>query len=401
MPPSTNRLVSVALCLFLAAVPLTIAGMNLAAGLLTLALGAAAWRERSWRWDKSWSPPVAALAAYAAVGLLSAAVSADPESSLRCAAKDLHKVWIALILLQAFSRSQGPWHERAAAASFAALAAIGLWQVATERTGDEAWRRAHGFVHPVTYGEIMAFPVLGAICVSAAEGSRLRGRRLFLWICFLTLCLSAVALSQTRGAVVGLVGGAFAAAAADKRLRKWAAGVILGAVLIAAVLEVIPTGGRSLSKIFRAPEMGTHGRLNPYGTRWILWGVALDVFQDHPALGVGPGRYGAAFNTYYAGELDGQRSWSSAHNIFLHQLAERGFIGFLALCAALGGLLWSVWRRACRDPGPWPLWGVSAVGAFILMNLTETAFQNEQIAALALAVWAWGLAAPSRTAERE
>ena len=68
--------------------------------------------------------------------------------------------------------------------------------------------------------------------------------------------------------------------------------------------------------------------------------------------------------------------------------------------AALLALFWSflarAWRHARRDSNALSLWALAATAAFLVMNLTESAFQNEQIATLFLFIWALGETAPAR-----
>ena len=127
-------------------------------------------------------------------------------------------------------------------------------------------------------------------------------------------------------------------------------------------------------------------------TRLSLWRVAWEAFRDHPLLGVGPNNYRIVFSHYFQGKMEGQLIWASAHNLYLQQLAERGILGFAALAAVLGALAFRAFRRARENPNAWNLWAWGAVAAFLVMNLTETAFQNEQTATFFLFIWAWSQA---------
>ena len=124
--------------------------------------------------------------------------------------------------------------------------------------------------------------------------------------------------------------------------------------------------------------------------RYVLWSVAWRIFRDHPLTGAGPANYSTLFTTYFQGALDNERVWGSAHSLYLHQLAERGLIGAAGLAAALGTLAAGAWRAARRDGGARSLWAVSALAAYLVMNLTEVAFQNELLTTLMLFIWAWG-----------
>jgi O-antigen ligase len=358
------------------ALPLSIAATNLALGALSAA-GLLALFQNQLRWNRSWNAPLAALVAYAAAGVLCAAAGVDPKVSFHEAFKDGHKAWVLLTLLLAFSGRPNTRANWALAGGFAIAALIGLWQAFTEHPGGQ-WMRARAFVHPVTYGEMMALAALGALCVLASAREGKRGAP---W--FLALSLAALVLNQTRGAVLGLAAGFAAVCWLDSRLRRWLwrGAAALGAGLL--VWELIPTGGRSLSAV-----LDPNSPFNPFKARGPMWGAAWDMFKDHPWTGVGPGNYHTLFSTYFHGTLEHQTDWGSAHNLFLHQLAERGLLGLAALGAALWVLTARALRRARRDPNAWALWAWGSMAAFIVMNLTEVAFQNELVATLLLFIWA-------------
>ncbi|MBI3553476.1 MAG: O-antigen ligase family protein [Elusimicrobia bacterium] len=375
-------LVAVALAL-----PLSIAAMNLALAALTLAVLGCVVSGRL-RWRRDWTPALLAAAAYAAAAAVSAAAGPTPKSSLLGALKDWHRVWSLAVLLLAFSSrraARAPW---GLAAGFSAAAAIGLWQSATGRAGAQ-WVRAHAFMHPVTYGEMLALALLGVLCLWGRPEAGLdnpRGKSA--GAAFLVLIGAALVLNQTRGAFAGLGLGYFAACLLNKELRRWTLPALVAAVVVAAVWEILPTG-RPLSAIVKAALSAPSGTLNPQLARWRFWSVAWRAFADHPWLGVGPGNYKTAFEHYSQGPRYNQLDYGSAHNLYLHQLAERGVLGI----AALGALLWTLtaraWVRAKRAPFGWSLWAWGATAAFLVMNLTEVALQSELAATFLLMIWAW------------
>jgi O-antigen ligase len=114
------------------------------------------------------------------------------------------------------------------------------------------------------------------------------------------------------------------------------------------------------------------------------------MFLTYPWTGTGPANYHTLFEHYFSGSLDNERIWSSAHNLYLHQLAERGLLGITALIGALATLGRTAWVAARREATARSLWAAAAIPAFLIMNLTETAFQNEQLTTFLLFIWAWG-----------
>lgn len=383
---------AVALAAFCLALPLSIAGINIAAGALAVLVLKAALSGRPPRWEALRQPAMKALLLYCAAGLIASLAGQDPSRSLPLVVKDLHKVWILGLLLLALSLSPSPQAYQPLAAGFSLAAVVGLWQVATQTTGSDAWLRAHAFVHPVTFGEQMVLALLGGLCFwnrLDAQKPRARG----LAAVFLATVGLALVLNQTRSALIGLAAGFLALAAADKRLRRYAAWAAGAGLLVILLWEFMPTGGRSLRELLGNGTLWMpDGKLNPHLARLGLWKVAIEAFLDNPWTGVGPGNYRSVFMLYFQGGIDGENVWGSAHNLYLHQLAERGLLGFAALAAALFALSAQAWQRARANPNPWTLWAWASMAAFLVMNLTEVAFQNEQMTALVLFAWAWSAA---------
>lgn len=389
----TQRSLTLALTAVALTLPVSIAGANIALGLLTAALAAHAALGGHLDWRRAWVPAVWAISLYCAVAVLAAVTGVSPAASLRNLYKDVHKLWVLLILLLAF-RAAPAWRRPAAlAAGFFFIASFAILrscydsyqsfhQDAVFYGYHRVWVRAHGFIHPVTFGEMMGLGLLGGFVFWLRSEDGL-GRRLSLILS--AVLLAALILSDTRGAFFGVLAGLAALCAVTPVPRRWIGWGLLIALLGALSLGLLPTG-RSLVSAFQSEgaALGANQQLN----RFILWDVAWRIFKDHPWTGVGPANFGTAYPLYFQGMFDGARVWTSAHNIVLHQMAERGLLGLAALLTLGWALLARAWQRAREDRGPWNLWALSATVAFMVMNITETAFQVEQITTLFLAIWA-------------
>lgn len=375
--------VAAALALCALALPISIAGTNIALTLLSAALLVRALSDgrrmyAAWRAE----PVLAALVLYATVSLISAAASAAPEASMRDAFKDLHRLWSLGLFVAALALEPETPLRPALGISFGVIALYGITQTIFGHQPYQPLVRAHGFVHPVVFGGQMALAALGGACVLLRPTERAsRGAAAV----FTVVVSAALVLSQTRMALFAAFTGFVLTALLEPRARRWAMPILLVVAAIGMAWEFIPNGARTLSSLFAPYDPG-----NPQQARWVLWDTALKMFRDHPLLGVGPGGYNRLFSNYYANPLDGQRVWASAHNLYLHQLAERGMAGALALLVLCVTLAARALRAARGDVDTRALWAAAAVAAFLAMSLTETTFQNEQIATLFLLIWAWG-----------
>ncbi|MEW5993854.1 MAG: O-antigen ligase family protein, partial [Candidatus Zixiibacteriota bacterium] len=82
--------------------------------------------------------------------------------------------------------------------------------------------------------------------------------------------------------------------------------------------------------------------------RVVLWKLAVTAFADHPILGVGPGAFPRLHRIYPEVHLTehyhGIRGLS-AHNLFLHYLAETGIVGGIGIIALVVNLFRLARRR--------------------------------------------------------
>ncbi len=100
-------------------------------------------------------------------------------------------------------------------------------------------------------------------------------------------------------------------------------------IILANVAYFAEPGQNSLQNKLGAEEIK-----NGYGTRFIVWGTAFEMWKKNPWLGVGPENFGEEFNHLQTVEQNYGESWNliwhKAHNEFIHYLATTGIIGFAA-----------------------------------------------------------------------
>lgn len=375
--------VAAALALCAAALPVSIAGTNVALALLTVALLARPRRDRS-RMIAAWAsePALPALLLYAAAGLIAAALSSAPSASLNDVLKDLHHVWALALFTAALTLEMDVPLRPVFGLSFGAIALFAISQSVFGGRPAGMRVRAHGFVHPVVFGEQMAVAALGGACVLLRPTLRASRRGASV---FCALVFAALILSQTRMALFAALAGFAIVALLEPPARRWAIPALFAVGIVGFAWEFMPNGGRTISALFASYDPN-----NPHQARWALWDAALRMFRDHPLFGVGPGGYHRLFPTYHPGPLDGESGWGSAHNLYLHQLAERGALGAIALLYLCVTLFARAVSAARKDSETRALWAAGSVAILLTMSLTETSFQNEQFSTLILLIWAWG-----------
>ncbi|MBN1966750.1 MAG: O-antigen ligase C-terminal domain-containing protein, partial [Anaerolineae bacterium] len=190
----------------------------------------------------------------------------------------------------------------------------------------------------------------------------------------LVLALLAVeVLTFSRGGLLGALVGigllfAFGTLRWQQRTGRLAGllrpRIILGGALIAVIgaglVIMVWTSGSSRSD-------SDQGRLD-------TWRSALEMTQDHPVTGVGPGLFGLALRSYRDPEL-AQDKLVSAHNLFLNTLAETGIPGLLLLAWVIlagGRAWWKSWRAAAPERRLWLEGALTALVAYGVHSLVDT-----------------------------
>ncbi|MDE2292985.1 MAG: O-antigen ligase family protein [Elusimicrobia bacterium] len=381
---------ALALGLFAALVPVTIAGANIAWGILLAAL--------LWAWAAGRRPDLSAprtaleapLWAYCAVALLSGLLAVHPHESLRHFNQDAHKLWLALLLAVALRAAPGRGPLRWLAAGFAAAALLGCAQwgahvLQLPGLGRFPSARAHAFVAPVTFGEQMAVALLGAAAFMLRPAAGVPRRAA---AALAALFTAALLLSDTRGAVLGAGCGLAVMLLVIPGRRRLALAGAVGTLALLAALDLAVPQRSFLRQALRSERVGvaSGGQM----VRLTLWEEGLRMGLDHPWLGVGPNNYRDVLPRYVTMRFeDGSNSWGTAHDLYVHHFAERGLIGLAVTLWLLGVLLVGAWRRARRSPDPWQVWALGVAAAFPVMNLTEVALQVEMVWMLVWLVWLW------------
>jgi len=158
--------------------------------------------------------------------------------------------------------------------------------------------------------------------------------------------------TATRGAILGLVGGAFLSALimivlANKSRIAWRLSV--GVV----VLILLFTGG-----FFAVKDTGFVQGIEPLqriasisfsestvNARFMNWGMALEGVKERPLLGWGQENYNLVFNKYYNPGMYAQEPWfDRVHNIVFDWLIAGGIIRFLSYASLFIFALLYIWR---------------------------------------------------------
>ncbi len=235
-----------------------------------------------------------------------------------------------------------------------------------------------GLTLPLAVGLIVA----AVLSPSLPQPSLSRERRGWWWVVAAgsgALMLAAMIMSWSRGAWLGLA-AALAVMLVAVVARSGRAAV-LGMVFAVLILYFLAAGGLALVPPAIAQRFSDFvpylGIMDVRGVeitdanfavleRMAHWQAALDMWTDHPWLGVGVGNYEPVY-ARYALPL-----WplplGHAHNYYLNIAAETGVVGLAAYLLLWAVALVGAWRATRRATG-WR-WGVALGILGVLVHLS-------------------------------
>jgi O-antigen ligase len=175
--------------------------------------------------------------------------------------------------------------------------------------------------------------------------SKNKANKLFYILCSAAY-ISVNILANSRGGVLSMVLAAFFCwFLMENKVRNF---IIIAIGLILVLLFAPPKLFDRMEKLW---EQGTEE--GTAADRIYLWGICIDMFQDHPIIGVGPSNYPERFSEYEKGKKYPLGAKRPPHSTPLQWLAEMGMVGVIILLM-LQVALFRNWKSVIeiRDNGP-------------------------------------------------
>ena len=183
----------------------------------------------------------------------------------------------------------------------------------------------------------LAAYLLFAIAVSVWQAFESKGflRNALFFLAALEVVI--VFTTATRGAVLGLVGGAAVAAflwmlESSAKSRKVAGGTFVAIIALSAGFYMV----RDSAFVKSEPTLARVSSISiqDLSVRSTLWGMALKGVAERPITGWGQEGFNYVFNKYYDPALYAQEPWfDRAHDVFIDWLVAGGIPGFLLFIA--------------------------------------------------------------------
>jgi putative inorganic carbon (HCO3(-)) transporter len=250
------------------------------------------------------------------------------------------------------------------------FATFGLWEEATgqvffsrelevSNTYTSFFRTNSLFFDPNIYGRHLAL-ALGVLVVLIWQSRRLlalsAGLIAFIWI-GLYYSYSQSSLVALFVVVVGIT-----LVASGRRTRKMIAICVVTLALVGAGIAAVGGQGHSFRRL-------TSGRSH-------LASITVDIFADHPLVGVGVGSQPRAAQNKSAPNSSAKRDVS--HTTPLTVAAELGIVGILAYLAWLGGALVTL-RNAWKRDATVGLALAAVFGVLFIHSLSYSGFFEDPI----------------------
>jgi len=160
--------------------------------------------------------------------------------------------------------------------------------------------------------------------------------------------------TNTRGAVLGLLGGLFLTGAINiftnkkENKKMWLISIAAVSLIIVMVFSFILVKDSQFvqnNKVLnRFAEISISSGTSE--ARLLNWSIAYEGFKERPILGWGMGNYSYVFDKHYKPAMYGNESWfDHVHNIVLDWLIAGGVVGLILFLLVLLSLVWTIWRN--------------------------------------------------------
>ncbi len=212
------------------------------------------------------------------------------------------------------------------------------------------------FGNPIYLAAYMLFHVFIAAMLWAQQWVERRpGQRLAISLAYGSIIVVdtfALLFTGTRGAMLGLAGGAFLAAVLvllqSKNSRvAWriAVGTVIAIVIAAAGVWLVKDMEWAKRIVFIDRLATISLQDNTVKARFINWSIAWQGVKERPILGWGQENYAIVFDKYYDPRMYAQEAWfDRVHNIIFDWLVAGGFMGLISYLAIFAAALWALWR---------------------------------------------------------
>lgn len=213
-----------------------------------------------------------------------------------------------------------------------------------------------------TLGNATYLAVYALIHIFIALYLMMRSKNIYLklsYVAVMALQFLVMYKTQTRGAMLGLVGGLFISMIIiafrereRKTVRKISIGILVALVVVTGSFFAL----RDSDFVKKSPTLSrfagislSEDFLKSQG-RYYIWPMAISGFKENPILGWGQENFNYVFSKNFDPRMYNQEQWfDRAHNVVLDWLVAGGLLGLLAYLSIFVALLYCIWRGKGGD----------------------------------------------------
>lgn len=274
----------------------------------------------------------------------------------------LAHLFVYFVIMQAMLNTEKLWRQwwHTSLAISVLVGLYGLFQLAGFITINQGGVRLDATFGNATYlGVYMMFHIFIAALYLARSWVEEPKRRAVLASAYggvIALNSFVLFFTATRGAMLGLMGGAMLAAIvlillAPRSRVAWRAGAVIGGVLVLAGAFWLVRDQAWVQRIEPLHRLASISDEGLPDARQMNWGMAWQGLKERPILGWGQENYAAVFDKYYNPGMYAQEPWfDRVHNIIFDWLVAGGVLGLLAYLSLHVLALLMVWRRGAFEP---------------------------------------------------
>jgi len=166
--------------------------------------------------------------------------------------------------------------------------------------------------------------------------------------------LVAMYYTQTRGSILGLLGGAavtfFLIALFDRdergaaKYRRHALAALIGIVALVGIFYVARESAfvKSSNTLNRLAHISLND--GTVQSRFLIWNMSWEGWKERPILGWGQDNFIYVFSKHFDPRMWAQEPWfDRSHNVFFDWLIAAGALGLLSYLSLFGALLYLIW----------------------------------------------------------
>ena len=310
------------------------------------------------------------LLVYAALTLVSAALSADPMAGI----SDSRQLLMFLMVPIVARFSRGSRAVQTIDVIIAIGAAGALWGIIQfAMLGyDNLNNRPGGLLGP----NYMTFSGVLMLVTCAAVARLVFGKVRSAWpVVAVPALLVALAATYTRNAWIGT----FLAITVLLTIRNWKF-IVIPPVLVALAFAIAPGQIQKRAQSFLDPNDPTNR------DRMVMWQIGADMIRDNPVLGVGPVLIESNYEAYRQKYPEAvNKTNPHLHNVPIQIAAERGIPALLAWFWFVAVAARDLWRQLRRGQAPAVAGaGLAAVIAMLAAGMFEYNFGDSEFLMLFL-----------------